>query len=166
MGSTPLLAREAGREGSLARIIGTETVGELVELNGKNAVLIVNGLRVRVKADQLESVDRDPLAVGRKKASGWTVNLPADRQDRQLPTASSRIDLRGSRAEEAVAKVEHFLDVGIAAGLHQLDIVHGKGDGILRKRIQAYLHTRNDITGFADAPWDQGGPGVTVVDCG
>ena len=166
VGSTPLLAREAGREGSLARIIGTETVGELVELNGKNAVLIVNGLRVRVKADQLESVDRDPLAVGRKKASGWTVNLPADRQDRQLPTASSRIDLRGSRAEEAVAKVEHFLDVGIAAGLHQLDIVHGKGDGILRKRIQAYLQTRNDITGFADAPWDQGGPGVTVVDCG
>lgn len=141
-----------------ARIIGTETVGELVELHGKNAVLLVNGLRVRVKADQLETVDRGPKSVDRNAAvHGYGL---------RSTVVSSRIDLRGSRAEEAVAKVERFLDEGIAAGLHQLDIVHGKGDGILRKRIQAYLQTRTDITGFAEAPWDQGGPGVTVVDCG
>lgn len=151
-------APEASHAPQHARIIGTETVGELVELNGKNAVLLVNGLRVRVKADQLETVDRGPKSVDRNAAvHGYGL---------RSTVVSSRIDLRGARGEEAVAKVERFLDEGIAAGLHQLDIVHGKGDGILRKRIQAYLQTRTDITGFADAPWDQGGPGVTVVDCG
>jgi DNA mismatch repair protein MutS2 len=158
-------ASHAAGVGSLARIIGTDTVGDLLELNGKNAVLMVNGLRVRVKADQLESVDRRQKTVdSRQRAVDSRQRAVDSRLER--PLAVSRIDLRGSRAEEAVAKVERFMDEGIAAGLHQLDIVHGKGDGILRKRIQAYLQTRTDITGFADAPWDQGGPGVTVVEVG
>jgi DNA mismatch repair protein MutS2 len=80
----------------------------------------------------------------------------------QRPTTHV-LDLRGKRGEEAVTEVERFLDHGFAAGLQLLEIIHGKGDGILRKRVHEYLRQRKDVASFRLAPWEQGGPGVTLV---
>jgi len=51
----------------------------------------------------------------------------------------------------------------VMSGLNQVEIIHGKGDGILRKLVQEYLQTRKEVKQYHLAPWEQGGPGCTIV---
>jgi len=51
----------------------------------------------------------------------------------------------------------------VASGMNSVEIVHGKGKGILRQLIHEHLKSRPDIKSYDDAPWDQGGPGCTIV---
>jgi DNA mismatch repair protein MutS2 len=79
---------------------------------------------------------------------------------------STRLDLRGYRGEEAVKEVAHFIDEAVVSGLTSLEIIHGKGEGILRKLIHEYLGQRSEVKNFELAPWEQGGPGCTLVTLG
>lgn len=82
----------------------------------------------------------------------------------QRVSAPMRVDLRGYRAEEAVAGLEKFMDRALLAGHLKLEIVHGKGTGALRKSVSEFLQNSPEVENFGPAPEDQGGDGVTVVD--
>lgn len=151
--------------GAWVRLRDTDTVGEVVEISGKNAFVMVNGMKLRAKLASLD-VETRPKESGRKapKTGGWKLLDDESGESSQVARPVSHIlDLRGKRGEEALAEVERFLDHGFAAGLQQLEVIHGKGDGILRKRLHEYLLQRKDVAGFRLAPWEQGGPGVTLV---
>jgi DNA mismatch repair protein MutS2 len=77
--------------------------------------------------------------------------------------AQRRIDLRGQRVEEAIPEVMQLVDGATMAGLEVVEVLHGTGTGALRSAIREYLATRSDVRSFEDAPWEEGGPGVTVV---
>jgi DNA mismatch repair protein MutS2 len=66
--------------------------------------------------------------------------------------------------DEAVEAVDKFIDDAILAGLHRVDIIHGKGTGALRKKITEYLKTHHSIKSFRLGEWNEGGMGVTVVE--
>ncbi|MBE0674007.1 MAG: Smr/MutS family protein, partial [Bacteroidales bacterium] len=74
-----------------------------------------------------------------------------------------QLDLRGLKAEEAIQKVQEFLDQAWMVSYPTVRILHGKGYGILRHQIRQYLSTLGYIRSFDDAPVDQGGTGITVV---
>ncbi len=73
------------------------------------------------------------------------------------------LDVRGKRADVAVADVEKFLDKALLAGREGVEIVHGRGTGALRKEIHAFLRTLVIVEHFALAPEDRGGDGMTLV---
>jgi DNA mismatch repair protein MutS2 len=151
--------------GAWVRLRGTDTTGEVVEMSGKTAFVMVNGLKLKAKVSSLD-VERRPTESGRKipKSGGWKLLDDESGESSLVQRPTTHIlDLRGKRGEEAVAEVERFLDHGFAAGLQLLEIIHGKGDGILRKRVHDYLRQRKDVASFRLAPWEQGGPGVTLV---
>ncbi|SHM12024.1 DNA mismatch repair protein MutS2 [Caldanaerovirga acetigignens] len=77
---------------------------------------------------------------------------------------SKEIDIRGLTLEEALLKVEKFLDDASIAGLPNAFIIHGKGTGVLRKGIHDMLRTRKDIKSFRQGNMNEGGLGVTVVE--
>ncbi|ADL08147.1 endonuclease MutS2 [Thermosediminibacter oceani] len=77
---------------------------------------------------------------------------------------SREIDLRGLTLDEALLKVDKYLDDASLAGLPSVVIIHGKGTGILRKGIQDMLKTRKDIKSFRPGNMNEGGLGVTVVE--
>ncbi|MDR9419343.1 Smr/MutS family protein [Gracilimonas sp.] len=74
------------------------------------------------------------------------------------------IDLRGYRTEDALHEVTQYIDRAVFRNMNQVEIVHGKGDGILRSQIQSYLNTRDDVTSAETAPIERGGAGVTIVE--
>ena len=80
------------------------------------------------------------------------------------PEAANEIDLRGLLGDEAIVQVQTFLDNAYAAGLHRVDIIHGKGTGALRKRISEFVQTYPHVKGFRLGEWNEGGTGVTVVE--
>jgi DNA mismatch repair protein MutS2 len=78
-------------------------------------------------------------------------------------TASTEIHLRQMRAEDALQELERFLDDAMLAGVPSVRIVHGKGEGILRKITQDYLRRSGHISSFSDAAPAEGGSGVTIA---
>ncbi len=74
-----------------------------------------------------------------------------------------RIDVRGERADDALRKVAKFIDTALISDARELTILHGTGDGILRKVIRDYLAKLDFVEWFGDADIRQGGQGVTVV---
>jgi DNA mismatch repair protein MutS2 len=78
-------------------------------------------------------------------------------------SASTEIHLRHQRYEEAERELERFVDDAILAGLASIRIVHGKGEGILRKMTQELLRRHPDVASYRDADANEGGHGVTVA---
>jgi DNA mismatch repair protein MutS2 len=70
----------------------------------------------------------------------------------------------GSKSEEAVGRVERFLDEASVSDLKNLRIVHGYGTGALRRSIAEFLRVHPFVAHFGPAPDNQGGGGVTVVE--
>jgi DNA mismatch repair protein MutS2 len=66
--------------------------------------------------------------------------------------------------DEAIAEVQHFLDNAYSAGLHRVDIIHGKGTGALRKRIAEFVKSYPHVKSYRLGEWNEGGTGVTVVE--
>ncbi len=76
---------------------------------------------------------------------------------------SYNLDLRGLRADLAMAELEKFIDKSILGSCEQVEIIHGRGTGALRKAVHQYLKNHNAIANYELANEDQGGDGMTIV---
>ncbi len=70
----------------------------------------------------------------------------------------------GASSDEAVTRVERFLDEADVAELRSVRIIHGYGTGQLRRSIAEFLRAHASVANFGPAPDHQGGGGVTVVE--
>lgn len=137
--------------GDQVRVGAEGPSGEVIGLKGREVVVAVGPAHTRVKLDRLVKVGGP-----RKQKVAVTARV--------TPThARMTLDVRGKRALEAVAEVERFVDEALAGGLKRAEILHGKGTGALRLSIQEYLDSRTDLASWAEAPIEQGGAGVTIV---
>ncbi len=79
------------------------------------------------------------------------------------PSVSYSVDLRGQRADLAMAELASFIDKALLAGPEQVEIIHGRGTGALRKAVHQYLKSHPAIESYHIANEEQGGDGMTVV---
>ena len=78
-------------------------------------------------------------------------------------TVAGEINVIGSNSEDAVGRVERFLDDAAVSELRNVRIIHGYGTGQLRRSIAEFLRAHPFVSSFGPAPDNQGGGGVTVV---
>jgi len=76
------------------------------------------------------------------------------------------LDLRGLNVEEALDRVDKYLDDAVIAGLHEVTLIHGKGTGTLRKAISEHLRRHQHVKSFRLGKYGEGETGVTVVNLG
>lgn len=76
---------------------------------------------------------------------------------------SPELDLRGLLAEEALAKLDKYLDDACIAGLKQVNIIHGKGTGALRQAVHQYLKIHPTVEEYRLAGFEGGGDGATIA---
>ena len=76
---------------------------------------------------------------------------------------NSTLDVRGMRVEEVVPVLEQFLDTALLLGHGELKIIHGKGEGVLRKVIREQLGRVKQVATFHDEHIERGGDGITIV---
>ncbi|TSB48002.1 endonuclease MutS2 [Alkalicoccobacillus porphyridii] len=74
------------------------------------------------------------------------------------------LDLRGERYEDAMRRVEKYIDDALLAGYHQVSIIHGKGTGALRKGVKQLVDRHPRVKAARDADMKEGGLGNTVVE--
>ena len=155
-------------KGDSVRIKGTNSVGEIESIQGKQATVVFGGLRSKVKLEQLE-----------RAAKSQATSSPADKhahlaiQTSHMTRATMEdrrqnfhqdLDVRGMRGDEAIDAVMHFIDDAILIGLSRVRILHGTGTGILRQLIRQYLNTVPNVKKAKDEHVQFGGAGITVVD--
>jgi DNA mismatch repair protein MutS2 len=145
------------KEGDKVRLIGQEVTGTLVGIKGKQADVEFGSARTTVKLNQLVRSDLiEPTSVSKARSMGVDVM-------RKQSSFISTLDLRGKRAEEVVAELDRFLDDAILLSQGELKILHGKGEGVLRKIVRERLKKVKEVASFADDHADRGGAGITVV---
>ena len=72
--------------------------------------------------------------------------------------------LIGSTVDEALARVEKFLDDALLADERRLRIVHGHGTGRLRERCATFFRKHPLVASVAPAADNEGGDGATIVE--
>jgi DNA mismatch repair protein MutS2 len=138
-------------EGERVMIISHGREGVVLERHPDGAFTVQAGvLRIKVPAEDLDSAREAPTQA-------------AEMQISKAASISQKLDLRGFRADEALSALDKYLDDAFLADLHSLQIVHGKGQGILRKVVHQYLESHPAVRDFRLGEMNEGGWGVTVV---
>lgn len=151
-------SKEKPEVGDLVRLEDAKTTGELKEINGNQAIVSAGGLRLKTKYKKLVKVtDKSDR---RKKKQKVRVHFEDGSRHKVV---KPQLSIRGMRGPEAMKEVQHYLDNAIASGLNEVQIVHGKGEGILKKLVHEYLDNRKEVKSYELAPIEQGGAGCTVV---
>ena len=152
--------------GSNVRIKGQTSVGEVLEVNGKNAVVAFGSIKTTVKLDRLERTNAQPKQTDMSVKSTYISSQTQDSMYEKKLNFKQDIDVRGMRGDEALQAVTYFIDDAILVGMSRVRILHGTGTGILRTLIRQYLQTVPGVQHFADEHIQFGGAGITVVDLG
>ncbi len=154
----PVKKDEIIEEGDRVRITGQEGSGIVLSVKGKNAIVQFGELKTQVDVSRLEKTTAivNKETVTRLRSTGINVF-------EKQASFSSTLDVRGKRVEEVVPMLEQFMDTAILLSQGELKILHGKGEGVLRKVIREQLRRYKEVASFADEHVERGGDGITVV---
>lgn len=143
--------------GDRVRMAGQEVTGVVLSIKGTQAQVQFGDLRSTVKLARLERVG---IGEAKTAAAKTTPSLNVIKRNSQF---SPSLDVRGKRVDEIIPIMERFLDDAILSAHGELRILHGKGEGVLRKVIRDYLRTNPAVASMADEHVERGGDGITVV---
>jgi DNA mismatch repair protein MutS2 len=147
------------KEGSFVKIEDSDFVGEIISIDGEDAVINVNDVVLKTSTSKLITAPKPKQNTIKKKGYNdivGDINLKAANFNLQ-------IDLRGKRADEAMSMLQKYIDEAILLNIKEISVLHGKGYGILREIIREYLQSIDEIERFGDAPIELGGNGITRV---
>lgn len=145
------------------KLKGQTTVGQVLEIHGKNAIVAFGSIKTTVKTERLER-STAPQKHDSSTASTFVSTQTHDQMYEKKLHFKQDIDVRGMRGDEALQAVTYFIDDAILVGMDRVRILHGTGTGILRSLIRQYLDTVSGVRHFADEHVQFGGAGITVVD--
>ena len=162
-GKTAGMAGGPLQAGMLVRVKGGgKTVARIGEIQGKQARVDFDYISMHLPLDRLLPLDAQETRQYEANRNALPVKIAnyADEKLRFRP----QVDLRGSRGEEAVESVSKLIDQAVLFGEKHLEILHGKGNGVLRQLIRGMLAKNPHVQSFADQKEDLGGAGITVVE--
>jgi DNA mismatch repair protein MutS2 len=118
-------------------------------------------LRVRAGSMEIEVAASDTTG---KKGTGFT-SIQADRArpEVQGEEVATKINLIGMRVDEALSKLEPFLNHAALAGFHEVAVIHGIGKGLLSRAVREHLKGHPLVKSYRRGEQAEGGAGVTVV---
>lgn len=77
---------------------------------------------------------------------------------------TDELDLHTFRPKEIPDLLIDYFEACLAKGITRVRVVHGKGTGVLKKRVQSLLQKNPFVVSFRDAGMDAGGWGATIVE--
>jgi len=169
-GATPAVAVSAppapAAVGSRVSVAGLGLEGVVVDIHGKQAEVDVRGKRLRVPIKDLRVINGAAGAPGDRPSShhrpGDRVHVNIDLQPRE--GLLTELNVIGCTVDEALTRLDKFIDESTITEQHELRIVHGHGTGQLRRAIAGFLKDHPLVARVSTAPQNQGGGGATIVE--
>ena len=129
------------------------------------------GQLLKKVSDTEWSVQIGILKMKVKESNMEYINTPKQTEKKAVASVKGRdyhvsleLDLRGERYEDAMMRVEKYLDDAQLASYPRVSIIHGKGTGALRQGVQDYLKKHRGVKTYRYGDMGEGGLGVTVVE--
>jgi len=148
--------------GNRVRIPPQQTVGEVIDISGNEAVVSFGSVMMRVPVTRLVNVGDEEYY--------QKVMLRRSRQNHIMNDINTRmanfnltLDVRGMRGEETASAISKYIDEALLLSTKEVKIIHGKGNGILRKIVRETLSTIPQVAHYGDEHVERGGSGVTIV---
>lgn len=150
---SPAAKNHVFKVGDYVRLTGLNTHGEILNIRRKEATVLANGIKTRVKLSALEPMARPVVT---KSARTHRVDSVASR----FP---SELNLIGMHVEEGLQALDRYLDQAVVHHASVVRIIHGMGTGKLRAAVWKDLSRRNTIKKYEAAGPSEGGLGATIV---
>lgn len=147
--------------GSLVRRAEGKEVGVVVEIKGRKAKVDFDFMRLELPLDQLKALS--PQETRQELERQGRVMVHIDQLQSGRNAFAPYIDLRGERMNDALAKTDKLIDEAVLYGESHLEILHGKGNGILKENIRKLLKQNPHVAFFDDQREELGGAGITLV---
>ncbi len=145
--------------GDRVAVAGLGLEGVLLALHGEEAEIDMLGKRVRARLGDIRVVSK--AVAGQRPAPRVSVSVQVQSRP---DTVSGDLHVIGCTVEEALARTERYLDEMLLSDQHTVRVIHGYGTGQLRRAIAEYLRNHPLVARYEQAPPEQGGGGVTVVE--
>lgn len=139
-----------------------EVVGELLAITDTDATIQFGDVRLRTTADKLRKISRSQARKAQQNPSYLHKSIMSDINEK-AQHFNLTLDVRGQRGDEAVDNVAKYIDEATLLSIKEVSILHGKGNGILRKLIREYLSKQQCVQSFNDASLETGGAGITRI---
>lgn len=139
-----------------------KVTGTIVSIDGKKAVLNVNGRKMTVEVKDLVPQESGVPARESKK-QGTRTSLRPPTPDSLTQEVSAEINLIGQRVDEAIEESDRFLDRSLMEGKQAVRIIHGFGTGALRKALREHLRKHPAVKSWRPGGENEGGDGATIA---
>lgn len=144
------------RTGMTVYVPSLKQNGEIIDINESKVTVLIGKLKVDVSKDDLYT----PVMVEKEQPqSDGALKIKVDKSR----TVSNRITLRKLTVEEALDTLSKYLDDALLAGVSPIYIIHGKGEGVLRRAVTNFLKEHPMVESFRLGEYNEGGWGVTVA---
>ena len=148
------------KAGDFVRMRAGGTTGTIEKVDGNKAIVALGLMKMTIALTDLVGVDAP-------KAPTWTAAPKTDYDMKQAISFDAKLDIRGMSREESMKVIEKFVDNGLLSNAHVLQILHGKGDGILKKVVKEKLREYGGAVAKSYHPEREfGGDGVTMIELG
>jgi DNA mismatch repair protein MutS2 len=157
--STASVGADRLRLGARIRVRGFNKSVVLRRLDGASAEIEAGPLRMKVAIDEITGIEGAPAASPSQVRQNVTVSAQSGEGG-----ASGEINVIGNTVEEAIGRVDKFLDEAALANRSRVRIIHGHGTGALRKGLTRFLSSHPLVDNVSFEAEDRGGKAVTLVD--
>ncbi len=140
--------------GDFVKLKSGGSTGKVLRIDKKKVIVEMGLLKITAHLRDLDLVN-EPLDIKKKGIKSNLIEKAAN--------FVSKIDLRGMRWDEAMITLEKYIDNAMVSNVSKLEIIHGKGDGILRRAVHQKLKEYPAITDYFHPEAKQGGDGTTWV---
>ncbi len=144
--------------GDSVTIEGQDTSGEVMHVKGKQAQVRFGNIISFIDLKKLTKAKTSHQQQEKRSRRVGGMNMVE-----KMTQFNGEVDVRGMRAEEALVKVDEYIDSALMLGTDQVRIIHGKGHGILREVIRTHLKGYHNIERAVDEHVEMGGSGITLV---
>lgn len=146
--------------GDRVRLLTLDQNGEVASLPDEKGDLMVIIGRMKIGANV-----KDLMLIqdGTKKKKTVGSSRYGTLYKQKAQAISISVNVQGESLEDAVYHVEKYLDDAYMAGLPEVTIIHGRGEGILSQGIRAMLKRNRLVQSYRKGNYNEGGDGVTIV---
>lgn len=138
-----VMIKKSSTKGKIVQII--EDKNKAIVLSGNIKMLVSLSELTKAKSDKNDKIKRGNFSYS-------------------IPQANYRLDIRGEKPESAEFEIIRFLDDAYQSGLERVEILHGKGTGVLKKTVWDILKHYEKVKNYYFAPVEFGGEGITIIE--
>ncbi|MBI5297781.1 MAG: endonuclease MutS2 [Chloroflexi bacterium] len=157
----PLTSSESLKLGEKVFVGSLNAEGVVTALGEADAEVQIGSVRLRAKLSDLSRRSGEPVAPSKVESQRSADPRPSTSDLRKSP--GLELDLRGQMADDAIDKLERYLEQAYLTGLPWVRIIHGKGTGKLRQAVRDMLRGHAYVASFEEGGDKEGGAGVTVA---